>query len=127
VIDPQSGVFSALAAALREAHTGISVYPEEVETLSKFPAVVMQEIGNYEPITVRDLSNNENAAMVGFQTDIYSNKQTGKLKECQAIAATIDSALRSLGYSRTYYNMNMPNTSTQIKRGLVRYESLATN
>lgn len=118
MIDPHNAVFAAVDAAL----PSVIVAPEWVPSMSTFPAVIIQEINNTE--TARDLSNSENAARIGFQFDIYSNKATGNLAERQAILATIDATVRLLGYSRDNIDTNMSNIDGTIKRTMAIYSQV---
>ncbi len=119
MIDPHMSAFNTVSAALHAAFSTIYAYPEWSDAISNFPAVIMQEINNTE--TARSLSNNENAARIGFQFDIYSNAATGNLAQRQGILATIDASMRALGYSRDNANTDMPNIDNTIKRTMAIY------
>lgn len=124
MIDTHDATYAAVSAALRSAFTTIYCYQEWKNTIATFPCMVMPEIDNSE--TARDLSNNENAANIGMQIDVYSNAETGNLNERQSIMSTVDTTMHSLGYHRTYYNTDMPNIDDTIKRTCARYAILAT-
>ena len=123
MIDRFSTAFTAVATALHTAYSTMLVHWKAPASMTQFPAAILQQTDNYE--IARDLSNVENAAVIGLQVDIYSNLDTGNLTQRQAIAAIIDTTLRGLKYHRTFYNTNMPNIEVTIERSTMRYEGIA--
>ena len=99
MIDIESDVFDTIAKAVRTKYPNAYMSGEYVPLPPQFPAVsiVMMDNSVYERTQTSDI---ENHAKVMFETDIYSNKKSGKKSECKAIAALIDNEFAALGLSR---------------------------
>ena len=122
MLNPLIAIHTAVAAAIHTPYPAAMVYPESVSSPAAFPCVTILEIDNAE--TARSLSNTENAANVAFQIDVYSNKAVGNTTERLAIAAIVDTAMRTMGYHRTMINTESPNIDITIKRLTARYAAL---
>ena len=123
MIDLENDIFSAVAAALRTAHPGLYVTGDYVNQPPSFPAVSIVENGNSVVQRYRTL-NIENAVSVMYEVNVYSNKASGKKSEAKAIAATLDDAFASIGFTRTMRNQ-VPNLNdATIYRIVCRYEAI---
>ena len=123
MIDLENDIFTAVATALRTAHSGIFVTGEYVPVPPKFPAVSIVEADNRVVEGLRTL-NIENAARVMYECNVYSNKANGKKSEAKAIADTLDTAFASIGFTRTLKNQ-VPNfNDATIYRIVCRYEAI---
>ena len=123
MIDLENDIFTAVATALRTAHSGIFVTGEYVPVPPKFPAVSIVEADNRVVEGLRTL-NIENAARVMYECNVYSNKANGKKSEAKAIANTLDTAFASIGFTRTLKNQ-VPNfNDATIYRIVCRYEAI---
>lgn len=123
MIDLENDIYTDAAKALREAHSGIYVTGEYVETPAKFPAVTIVEADNRVLQTMRAL-NIENAVQSMFEVNIYSNKTGEKKTEAKAIANTVDEFFTSIGYTRTFREQ-VPNLKdATIYRIVCRYEAV---
>lgn len=71
-------------------------------TPSSFPRLTLSVEDNsvYEKTT--DSGNIENHATIMVEVNVWSNKATGKKKECKEIMAVSDETLLALGLTRTY-------------------------
>ena len=123
MIDLESDIFNAVATALRTAHSGIFVTSEYVAAPPSFPAVSIVENGNRVVSRYRTL-NIENAVSVMYEVNVYSNKASGKKEEAKAIAATLDDAFASIGFTRTMRNQVTNLNDTRIYRIVCRYEAI---
>ena len=126
MIDLENDIFDYAAKALRDAHTGVDVAAEYVETPAKFPHVSIVEADNR--VLERMRTNNiENAVSVMYEVNIYSNKASGKKSEAKAIANTLDDVLSGIGFTRTFREQ-VPNLrDATIYRIVCRYEAVIDN
>lgn len=95
----ENEVYTAVATALRSAHSGIFVTGEYTPTPPSFPCVFISEADNFN--AGFDGCNHEIVTGVMYEVEVYSNKQNGKKTEAKAIMATVDSVLTPLGFTRT--------------------------
>lgn len=122
MIDIENDVFDTVAKAVRAAHEGVFVTGEYVPVPPKLPAVSIVESDNRVFERMRTL-NIENAASVMYEVNVYSNKASGKKAEAKAIAATVDTVLTSIGFTRTMRSQ-VPNLNdATIYRIVCRYEA----
>lgn len=112
-----------MATALRTAHPGVFVTSEYVEAPPSFPAVSIIENGNSVVQRYRTL-NIENAAIVMYEVNVYSNKASGKKQEAKDIAATLDEAFANIGFTRTMRNQVANLNDATIYRIVCRYEAI---
>ncbi|MBO5967265.1 MAG: hypothetical protein J6S14_02065 [Clostridia bacterium] len=123
MIDLENDIFSAVADVLRTAHPGVYVTGDYVNKPPSFPAVSIVENGNSVVQRYRTL-NIENAVSVMYECNVYSDKASGKKSEAKAIAATLDDAFASIGFTRTMRNQ-VPNLNdATIYRIVCRYEAI---
>ena len=123
MIDIENDVFDTVATALRAAFPGIYCTGEYVPAPPRFPAVSIVEADNrvVENMRTRRI---ENASAVMYEVNVYSNKASGKKSEAKAIAATLDEAFASIGFTRTLRNQ-VPNLNdATIYRVVCRYEAI---
>ena len=123
MIDIENQVFSNIAKVLREQFEGIFVTGEYVPVPSRFPCVTIREYDNYADNETADTSSTENHAIVMFDVNIYSNKQTGKKAECKAIAKVIDEMFISYNFTRTMLQPIPNELDSTIFRYTGRYEA----
>lgn len=123
MIDIESDVFTAVATALRTAHSGVYVTSEYVNAPPSFPAVSIIENDNRVVERYRTL-NIENAVAVMYEVQIFSNKPSGKKTEAKAIADTVDTAFASIGFTRTMRNQVTNLNDASIYRIVGRYEAI---
>lgn len=123
MIDIENDVFDTVATALRAEFPGIYCTGEYVPAPPRFPAVSIVEADNrvVENMRTRRI---ENASAVMYEVNVYSNKASGKKSEAKAIAATLDEAFASIGFTRTLRNQ-VPNLNdATIYRVVCRYEAI---
>ena len=123
MIDIENDVFSYIATALRNAHAGVQVYGEYIETPAKFPAVTLVEADNRVLQNMRTSDDIEFGVLSMFEMNVYSNKASGKKAEAKAIATTADELFEAIGYTRTFREQ-VPNLKdATIYRIVCRYEA----
>ena len=101
MIDCENEVFSAVAKAVREVYPSAFVSGEYIRTPPKFPFISLVEMSNTAYEQTQSSGGLENHASLMYEVNVYSNKTSGKKRECKAIAALIDDELATLGFSRT--------------------------
>ena len=123
MIDLENDIFSAVAGALRDAHPGVYVTSEYVNAPPSFPAVSIIENGNSVVQRYRTL-NIENAVVVMYEVNVYSDKASGKKTEAKAIAETLDNKFAEIGFTRTMRNQVTNLNDASIYRIVCRYEAI---
>lgn len=123
MIDIENDVYDHVESALKAAHSNVCVSSEYVQAPSEFPAVSIVEMDNrvYERARTRNI---ENAARVVFECNVYSNKAANKKSEAKAIAATLDDAFSSIGFTRAFKNPVPNMMDASIYRIVLRYEAI---
>lgn len=123
MIDVENDVFEIVASAVEAEHPGVYVTGEYTDIPARFPAVTIMENDNRVLERMRTV-NIENAVSVMYETNVYSNKASGKKAEAKAIVDTMDAAFASLGFTRTMRNQ-VPNLNdATIHRIVCRYEAV---
>ena len=123
MIDIENDVYDYISKALTTQYQGIYVSGEYVPAPPSFPAVSIVEMNNRVFERMRTL-NIENAAVVTFECNVYSNKAAGKKAEAKEIASTLDSAFASIGFTRTMKNPVPNYKDATIHRIVCRYEAI---
>lgn len=103
MLDYLNEIFTAVAKAVRKAHTGTTVSGEYTRTPSKFPTVTLDETQNVTVGALEDSTREENYSGVTYRLQVFSNKQSGKKAEARAIFATADAEMRRMGFRRVTY------------------------
>lgn len=101
MIDVENEIFSKVAESVKAVYPTVFMSGEYVRTPSKFPFVSLIEMSNTAYDRTQSSAGLENHASLMYEVNVYSNKTSGKKSECKAIAALIDEALATLGFSRT--------------------------
>lgn len=123
MISPESFVFSKIAGVLRADYPNIFVSGEFVDSPAKFPAVTIIEANNsvYQRMRTTTI---ENAALLMYEVNVYSNKTGYKKSEAKAIMDTIDEQFAALGFTRTMCNPVSNLQDATIYRMVARYEGV---
>ena len=126
MIDIENELFDIVATDLRTEFPGIFVSGEYVKSPSAFPAVSLVVIDNTSYQQTADSKSNENHVLITVETNVYSNKASGKKTECKAIVAYLDGILLRLGFSRTMLEP-IPNLDdASIYRMIGRYSAVVS-
>ena len=105
MIDFNNEVFSAVAAAVRNRHAGVTVIGESTRKPSKFPTVTLDETENVMVDRLEDSSREEKFVGVTYKLQVFSNKQSGKKAEAREIFATADAEMRRMGFQRVTFTV----------------------
>lgn len=126
MIDIETEVFDANAKAVRLKYPDAYITGEYVKSPPKFPAVSLIMMSNMVYTRTQTSDGIENHAKVMFETDIYSNKKSGKKSECKAIAAIIDEVMATLGFNRIMLQPIPNMDDATIYRMVGRYEGVVS-
>lgn len=126
MIDRLNEVFTAVAKAVRKAHSGTTVSGEYTRTPSKFPTVTLDETQNVMVDQLEDSSNEEKYSGVTYRLQVFSNKQTGKKAEARAIFATADAEMRRMGFRRVTYTTTPEIYNSTIYSITATYEGVVS-
>ena len=122
MIDIEFDVFDAVADRLREQYPGIFVTGDVSFSPARFPAVSVVETGNSVVANMRT-SVIENAALVMYEVNVYSNKTGYSKIEAKEILSVVDDVLVGLGFTRAYSNPVQNLEDRNVFRIVARYEA----
>lgn len=122
MIDIEFDIFDAVADRLREHYPGIFVTGDISFSPARFPAVSVVETGNSVVQNMRT-GNIENAALLMYEVNVYSNKIGYNKMEAKEILSTVDSVFTGLGFTRTYSNPVQNLEDGSVFRIVARYEA----
>lgn len=126
MIDIEPDVFTVVSEAIRAAFDGIYVTGERVPSPPSFPCVSLVEEDNASLARTADSGSNENHAALLYEVNVYSNKQTGKKRECRSVAKAIDAELLGLGFERIMLRPVDNIADATIYRMIGRYRAVAS-
>ena len=126
MIDIEDELFNHIATVLRSRYNPIMVAGEYVNSPTVFPVVTIEEKSNAVLIRTQDSGSLENHATVMYTINVYSNKQSGRKRECKEIFNTIDNEFQRFGFTRTLQEP-MPNLNeSTIYRMVGRYTAVVS-
>lgn len=100
MIDIENEIFTTIATRLRNEFEGIFVTGELNLNPSEFPCAFIEEADNFSLTRTRDTSSNDNHAVLMYEVNVFSNKQSGKKTEARNIFNVIDEEFNKLGFTR---------------------------
>lgn len=122
MIDIEFDIFDAVADRLRAQYPGIFVTGDVSFSPARFPAVSVVETGNSVVANMRT-SVIENAALVMYEVNVYSNKTGYSKIEAKEILSVVDEVLVGLGFTRVYSNPVQNMEDRNVFRIVARYEA----
>jgi len=123
LIDIENDVIEMVTKAVLEEYPEADVSGEYTELPASFPAVTVVEADNSILQRMRT-ENIENAAVVMYQVNVFSNKAAVRKEEAKAISNLIDEAFTSRGFTRIMRDQ-VPNLSnSRIYRIVARYAAV---
>ena len=125
MIDFENEIFTAVATAVRSAHTGATIKSEYVRSPASFPTVALSEVDNVNVDALMDSSGEEKYAGLGYRLQVFSNKDSGKKTEAKAIFKTADEILCGMGFRRRTYSTTPEIYSSTIYSITATYEGIA--
>ena len=125
MIDFENEIFTAVATAVRSAHTGTTIKSEYLRSPASFPTVALSETDNVNVDTLIDSSGEEKYAGLGYRLQVFSNKEGGKKSEAKAIFKTADEILCGMGFRRRTYSTTPEIYNSTIFSITATYEGIA--
>ena len=121
MIDKETEIFQAVAAALREEYKGIYVIGAEMSSAPpKFPAVSFVQTNNAVRGAYSTFDSLENVVSEDYKAEVFSNLEKGKEAQTKEITSVISDVMSSFGYERTFCEV-VPNADSTINRRMSRY------
>ena len=125
MIDFENEIFTAVATAVRSAHSGTTIKSEYLRSPASFPTVALSETDNVNVDTLMDSSGEEKYAGLGYRLQVFSNKEGGKKTEAKAIFKTADEVLCGMGFRRRTYTTTPEIYNSTIFSIMATYEAIA--
>lgn len=125
MIDIEDEVYARVSKPLRSSFDPIYIYGEEIRTPSKFPSVTIVEVDNYPLRRTMDSGSNERHVQVMYEVTTYSNKTTGRKRECKEILSVVDNEFMGMGFARTTKNPVAMEDATVFKL-VARYSAIVS-
>ena len=126
MVNVENEIFDIVAKAVRAVYPDIYISGEYVNSPPKFPAVSIIEMDNSAYTRTQTNDSVENHAVLMYEVNVYSNKQSGKKSECKSISALIDNEFAALGFSRSMLQPIPNMDDATIYRITGRYEAVAS-
>ena len=124
MIDVEIEVFDEVARAVLAEFPEAYVSGEHVEVPASFPAVSIIEAVNQVDESRQDSCDDENAAVLSYSVNVYSNSKSGAKRECRAIMGIIDDKMRSMNMRRTFSRPVNNAADPSIYRLVARFTGL---
>ena len=125
MIDFENEIFTAVATAVRSAHSGTTIKSEYLRSPASFPTVALSETDNVNVDALMDSSGEEKYAGLGYRLQVFSNKEGGKKTEAKAIFKTADEVLCGMGFRRRTYTTTPEIYNSTIFSIMATYEAIA--
>ena len=126
MIDFENEIFTAVATAVRSAHSGTTIKSEYLRSPASVPTVALSETDNVNVDTLMDSSGEEKYAGLGYRLQVFSNKEGGKKTEAKAIFKTADEILCGMGFRRRTYSTTPEIYNSTIFSITATYEAIAS-
>lgn len=122
MIDIEFAVYNAVTTDLKLMYPDVFTTGDISASPAKFPAVSIVEINNSVLLSART-AKIENAALVAYEVNVYSNKTGYNKIEAKEILSVVDAAFEKLGFTRTFCNPVQNLEDKNIYRIVARYEA----
>lgn len=124
MIDKRNELFTRIRAAVLERYPDANVEAEYVNEPSSFPHISIEPL-DMEPVYLDNTAVERYTRLV-LEINIHSNKRSGALAECFAIADIISVLLIGCNMTRTYGPRPLRNlANNSVKRLVLRFEGTA--
>lgn len=123
MIDVEVSVFNKVATELHDRFPGVVVKGELDTSPARFPTVTITEMDNSIYQKMRT-TNIENHISLMYEVNVYSNKQSGKKRECKEILSVADKQFLSLGFTRTMSGPLDNLADATVYRMVARYTAI---
>ena len=102
MIDFEREIFDEMARVVYATWPDAYVSGEHVERPASFPCVTIIETVNQVDTSRDDTSGDENAAILSYTVNVYSNSTSGAKEQCRAIMSALDDRFRFYHMTRTF-------------------------
>lgn len=126
MINIENDVFDIVSKKVRSEYSDIYMSGEYVKSPPSFPAISLVEMDNTTLTTTQTSCENENHASLMYEVNVYSNKVTGKKRECKAIISLIDNEMIALGFTRILLQPIPNMDDATIYRMTARYKAVVS-
>ena len=126
MINVETEVFNIVSRKVRKTYPDIYMTGEYVKAPPTFPATSFVEADNSTYTNTQTSSADENHAVLLYDVDVYSNKVTGKKKECKDIISIIDNEMLRLGFTRIMLQPIPNMDDATIYRMKARYKAIVS-
>ncbi len=123
MIDIENKIINNVFDAVRASYPGSSCYSEYVLVPASFPCVTLYESDSQTYARSNDEQKHEHQAIVTYECNVYSDKQSGRKAEAKAIADIVDRTMQSMNFTRTMRSQ-IPNQDRTIYRVTLRWEAI---
>lgn len=121
MIDIEAKVFVAVKSNLPPGTDCRDTYQN---TQKKFPLVTVSEIGNVVQDRFEDSAEIENASLLTYEINAFSNSEGNKKKQAKALLRAADAAMAELGFERVYCQPTPNLADATIFRMTARYRAV---
>lgn len=101
MIDVEIDIFDQVATAILEEYPEAYISSEYVEAPPQFPAVSIVESHNITNQSTEDSSLDENASILTYSVNIYSNSAISAKQDCKGILNVLNDKMHRLNMTRT--------------------------
>lgn len=125
MIVSENDIYDTISDALREEY-GSSIYLTGlyVDVPAKFPAVTIIKINDVVYERMRTREQIENAAIVTYEVNVYTNNVVSKKSDAQKIIAIVDETFASMNFTRIMLNPVSNLQDATIYRLVGRYRAV---
>lgn len=119
--DIENEVFDACAEALEAVEPGC--FTTSVRTLvpADFPAASVMEISNVTDTSRNTSAAGEQASIVTYRVDVFSNLRQGARTQAKRMAEAVDGVLTNLNFTRVYSSTTYDPSRSSVYQMTFRY------
>ena len=121
MIDIELDVYDACARRVLDKYPDCLTSSMNVYAPASFPAVSISEAGNRLDVSRCDSSGRENAAIVEYDVQVFSNLKTGARSQAKKLLQIVDEYLTSMNFRRTVKTQGESAKDPSIYRITARY------
>ena len=126
MIDIENDVYDLVESKATEHFGNLTMAGEYTRTPAKFPFASLEMKSTVPLRKSRTTDSNENHAIILFETNVCSNKKSGKKAECKKILAFIDTEMQRLGFTRIFTDSIPNRDDATIHRMVARYQAVVS-
>lgn len=123
MIDIEPFVYNTIHDAITASFQNVTISDIPPEADAKFPFVSIREESNRTYTKTQDNDAEEHHAVVVYEINVYSNRQTGRKQECKRILDLIDREMQRMLFTRIQKH-ELPTVDRTIMRMYARYEAV---